>query len=95
MLCYSPKDESGEQYTALVMMEWGKFYRKDSWAGIYVSLMYTYTYVHIYVWIYKCIFTCTCVLMYTYAYTYIYIYIYTYDCGGNFTGRIFGHVIMS
>jgi hypothetical protein len=33
MLCYSPANETGDPYTALVMMEWGKFHRKDSWAG--------------------------------------------------------------
>jgi hypothetical protein len=30
MLCTSPDSES---YTAIVMIEWGKYYRKDSWAG--------------------------------------------------------------
>lgn len=30
MLCTSPNSES---YTAIVMIEWGKFHRKDSWAG--------------------------------------------------------------
>lgn len=30
MLCTSPSNES---YTALVLIEWGKFYRKDTWAG--------------------------------------------------------------
>jgi hypothetical protein len=33
MLCYSPANETGDPYTALVMMEWGKYHRKDSWAG--------------------------------------------------------------
>jgi len=33
MLCTSPSNSSGEPYTALVMMEWGKYFRKDSWAG--------------------------------------------------------------
>lgn len=33
MLCTSPANETAEPYTALVMMEWGKFHRKDSWAG--------------------------------------------------------------
>jgi hypothetical protein len=26
MLCYSPANETGEPYTALVMMEWGKLW---------------------------------------------------------------------
>lgn len=30
MLCTSPDSES---YTAIVTIEWGKYYRKDSWAG--------------------------------------------------------------
>ena len=30
MLCTSPDSDS---YTAIVMIEWGKYYRKDSWAG--------------------------------------------------------------
>lgn len=33
MLCTSSPAESGEPYTSLMLLDWAKCYRKDSWAG--------------------------------------------------------------
>jgi len=33
MLCTSPANSTSEPYTSLVMMEWGKYARKATWAG--------------------------------------------------------------
>lgn len=33
MLCTSPSTPGGQPSTAIVLLEWGRFFRKDSWAG--------------------------------------------------------------
>jgi len=33
MLCTAPGTQQSQSYTAIVLIEWGKFFRKDSWAG--------------------------------------------------------------